>query len=92
MLYIIIIITGKTTPFEPSLEDSAGFYLVFSSLNLVTVILSQSKVIGLASNTLPGELLPSIYVSQIQVGPVIPPGTEFPSPPSTTRRATMEVF
>jgi hypothetical protein len=43
-LIIVIIIIGKTALFEPqpSLEDSVRLYLVFTSLDFVTVFL-QSK-------------------------------------------------
>jgi hypothetical protein len=72
--------SAKTAFFEPqpSLEDSARFHPVFTSLDFATIIFLQSKVVSLESNPRPGGPGLSIYVTQGQGGPVIPPGTEFP--------------
>lgn len=61
---IIITTTTKswTAVFEPQpfLEDSVRLHLVFTSLDFGTIILSQSKVIGLASN--PTHRTRSLYL------------------------------
>jgi hypothetical protein len=55
------IITGKTAPLlEPqlSLEDSASFHPVFTSLDFMTFFFLQSKVFSPASNPQPGGAAP----------------------------------
>jgi hypothetical protein len=49
-------------------------------LGFITIIILQSKVVSLASNTQPRKPGLCIYVPQWQVGPVILPGTGFPFP------------
>jgi hypothetical protein len=62
----IIIVFGETTLFEPqpSLEDSARFDPVFTSLDFATIIFSESEVVSLASNSQPGGPGPCIYAPQ----------------------------
>jgi hypothetical protein len=82
-IIIIIIIIGKAAPFEPypSLEDSARFDPVFTSMDFATNKKLQNKVVSLASNPQSGVPGPCICVPQSQGGPVIPaytPGSGFP--------------
>jgi hypothetical protein len=55
----IIIINGQTALFEPypSLEDSARFNTVFTSLDFVTIFVLERMGVSLASNPQPGGLL-----------------------------------
>jgi hypothetical protein len=71
---------GKTALFElqPSSENYARFDSVFTSLDSAAIILLDSKFAGLASNPKPGGPGFCLYVSQLQGGSIIPPGTGFP--------------
>jgi hypothetical protein len=65
LLYLIVIIRN-TTIFEPqpSLQNSAKFDPVFSSLEFATLILLQSRVVSVATNPKPGGPVLYIYVLQ----------------------------
>lgn len=52
---------------QPSLEDSDRLHLVFTSLDLATVVCLQCKVFSLASNSRTGGPGPCFYVLQWQV-------------------------
>jgi hypothetical protein len=63
-IVIKIIIIGRIYLFEPqpSLENSARFDPVFTSLDFAAIIFLQSKVVSLAPNPQPGGPDPCIYV------------------------------
>jgi hypothetical protein len=62
----IIIISSETALYEPqpSLEDSARFDPVSTSLDLATIYFFQSKVVSFATNPQPGGPGLYIYVPQ----------------------------
>jgi hypothetical protein len=67
LVIIIIIMTGKTAPFEaePSLEGPAILHPDFISLDSETIfIFLQHKVVSFVSNPQPGGPGPCIYVPQ----------------------------
>jgi hypothetical protein len=61
-------------------------YLVFTSSDFAKIILLQSNIVSLASNSQTGEGGSCIYVRHEQGGPVSSPS------PFTTRRVTVEVL
>jgi hypothetical protein len=63
---------------SPSIEDSARLHPVFTSLDLVTIIVLQNTVVTLESNPQLGGPCLCIYISPRKGGPAILPGMGFP--------------